>query len=193
MNADQVIEGIGKAVAATKPAQEYCFLWIDWWPMCMTKSEWAAWGQVFAVTVTLFLPYAHLLHKRHKAKQIVRSTAEDLQFNVVKLRSIARAALETEKSNAQAVFTDVLARFDYFREPLPIQIDAFNVVSSLMAVRLITAIGAIKSRKSIIKQLESRGDILEREHLYLHLHWQGEQLNEEIDELEKVAHWAKAT
>lgn len=45
MNADQVVEGIGKAVAATKPAQEYCFLWIDWWPMCMTKAEWSGWVQ----------------------------------------------------------------------------------------------------------------------------------------------------
>lgn len=31
-------------------AAEYCLLWIRWWPICMTKSEWASWMQaVFSV------------------------------------------------------------------------------------------------------------------------------------------------
>lgn len=28
-------------------SQEYCLLFIDWWPICMTKSEWAGWMQAF--------------------------------------------------------------------------------------------------------------------------------------------------
>ncbi|QOF80314.1 hypothetical protein [Variovorax sp. 38R] len=32
------------------PAPEYCFLWIDWWPLCMTKAEWSGWMQaIFSV------------------------------------------------------------------------------------------------------------------------------------------------
>lgn len=27
---------------------EYCFLFVDWWPLCMSKSEWASWFQAFA-------------------------------------------------------------------------------------------------------------------------------------------------
>lgn len=49
MNTDQIIEGLGKAVSAAQPAQEYCFLgfWgVTWWPLCMTKSEWSGWAQV---------------------------------------------------------------------------------------------------------------------------------------------------
>lgn len=53
MNADQVIEGVGKAVAAAKPAQEYCFLWIDHWSTCMTKNEWSGWMQAFGVVFTV--------------------------------------------------------------------------------------------------------------------------------------------
>lgn len=53
MNVDQVMDGIGKAVAATKPTQEYCFLWIDHWSMCMTKSEWSGWMQAFGAVLAL--------------------------------------------------------------------------------------------------------------------------------------------
>ncbi|MGJ7544340.1 hypothetical protein [Variovorax sp. LT1R16] len=29
---------------------EFCFLWLDWWPFCMTKSEWSGWAQaIFSV------------------------------------------------------------------------------------------------------------------------------------------------
>lgn len=68
MNADQVIEGIGKVVAAAKPAQEYCFLWIDWWPMCMTKSEWSGWAQAIgtfaAIVFALAVPYFQNTYRR---------------------------------------------------------------------------------------------------------------------------------
>ena len=61
MNADQVIEGIGNVVAAAKPVQEYCFLWIDWWPLCMTKAEWSGWmqalGTFVAILFALALPF----------------------------------------------------------------------------------------------------------------------------------------
>lgn len=69
MNADQVIEGIGKAVAATNPPQEYCFLWIDWWPMCMTKSEWSGWMQAIGVLATLFILLANFFLDRYRSKQ----------------------------------------------------------------------------------------------------------------------------
>lgn len=61
MDAQLVVEGIARAVEAAKPAQEYCFLWIDWWPVCMTKSEWSGWMQVIgalsALGIAIALPY----------------------------------------------------------------------------------------------------------------------------------------
>lgn len=61
MNADQVIEGIGKAVAANS-TQEYCLFWSDyWWWMCMTKDEWSGWmqavGTFAAILFALALPF----------------------------------------------------------------------------------------------------------------------------------------
>lgn len=32
---------------------EYCLLWIDWWPLCMTKAEWSGWCQVAVSALAL--------------------------------------------------------------------------------------------------------------------------------------------
>lgn len=55
MNADQVIDGIGKAVAVSQ-TQEYCLLWSDyfWW-MCMTKAEWSSWIQAVFTIAAIFV------------------------------------------------------------------------------------------------------------------------------------------
>jgi hypothetical protein len=61
MDADQLAEGIARAVEAAKPAQEYCFLWIDHWSMCMTKAEWSGWmqaiGSVVALLIAIWIPW----------------------------------------------------------------------------------------------------------------------------------------
>ncbi|MDM0032090.1 hypothetical protein QTI33_08050 [Variovorax sp. J22P271] len=42
------------------PTPEYCFLWIDWWPLCMAKGEWSGWAQAFgailALAIAILLP-----------------------------------------------------------------------------------------------------------------------------------------
>lgn len=59
MNADQIIQGIGKAVVATKPADEFCLFKIDSLFTCMTKAEWSGWMQaifsVIAILVSSFI------------------------------------------------------------------------------------------------------------------------------------------
>lgn len=75
MNVEQVIDEIGKAVTAMQPAQEYClfgFWGVTWWPLCMTKSEWAAWVQGLAVCVTLIAPTIFWLVARSKEKKVLR-------------------------------------------------------------------------------------------------------------------------
>lgn len=73
MNADQVIEGIGQAVAAVAP-QEYCLFWSDyWWWMCMTKAEWSGWmqavGSVAAIAITAFIARKESRIRRRKKKE----------------------------------------------------------------------------------------------------------------------------
>ncbi len=58
VNAIDVTQEVAKAAKTfVGNSQEYCFLFVDWWPFCMTKSEWSGWMQAIAVTITLFLPF----------------------------------------------------------------------------------------------------------------------------------------
>jgi hypothetical protein len=61
MDTNQLMAGLAAAVNAAKPAPEYCFLWIESWATCMTRSEWSGWMQFFgafgALVVALWLPY----------------------------------------------------------------------------------------------------------------------------------------
>lgn len=74
MNEDQLVAAIARAVEAAKPAQEYCFLWINWWATCMTKAEWSGWmqaigaiiGLITAITLPFFLRW---LEKREVTKR----------------------------------------------------------------------------------------------------------------------------
>lgn len=48
MDADQLISGIGSAVASAQ-SQNYCFVW------CMTKAEWSGWVQAIGSVIALFV------------------------------------------------------------------------------------------------------------------------------------------
>lgn len=71
MDTNQLIKAIGEASANTKPAQEYCLFWLDWWPMCMTKSEWSGWvqafGSIFAIFAVFLLAYYQFAQQRRLA------------------------------------------------------------------------------------------------------------------------------
>lgn len=43
----------GELIDVAIKSDEYCFLWIDWWATCLTKSEWASWAQVIGVFVAI--------------------------------------------------------------------------------------------------------------------------------------------
>lgn len=43
----------GELIDVAIKSDEYCFLWIDWWATCLTKSEWASWVQVIGVFVAI--------------------------------------------------------------------------------------------------------------------------------------------
>lgn len=54
------------------PAPEYCLLWIDWWPLCMTKAEWSGWvqaiGSVAAIGLSVWVVQRqHRLELRRQA------------------------------------------------------------------------------------------------------------------------------
>ncbi len=93
MDANQLTGALARAVEAAKLAQEYCFLWIDWWPMCMTKAEWSGWMQaifsVLAILAAAFLTWWQLDVTR-KAADLERMS-KDLELSSAALRICARA------------------------------------------------------------------------------------------------------
>lgn len=53
------------------PTSEYCLLWIDWWPLCMTKGEWSGWMQaVGSVLAIIFGALAVWWQVRKQRQQV---------------------------------------------------------------------------------------------------------------------------
>jgi len=57
-----------KVVDAAQEPVEYCFLWINHWSMCMTKSEWAGWmqsiGAILAILAAIVIASWETRHVR---------------------------------------------------------------------------------------------------------------------------------
>lgn len=127
MELSQLMKGIGETVAATKPPQEYCFLWIDWWPICMSKSEWSGWmqflGAVLAIAVAFYIASNQLRVERRRDQDLAISLilpfASSLDIVSLKLtpdgtRSIwdmrlIRIMLEAEIKRADSVPVNALS------------------------------------------------------------------------------------
>lgn len=90
MDANQLITALGDAAGAAKPPQEYCFLWIDWWATCMTKSEWSGWMQaIFSVVAILFSGYMVRYQLRHQQLMVKKSAVSRIRTFVAFLSSYA--------------------------------------------------------------------------------------------------------
>lgn len=76
MDANQLTDALARSMEGAKPAQEYCFLWIDWWPMCMTKSEWSGWmqaiGSLVALVIAIGLPYWQARQSHRKNHRLAK-------------------------------------------------------------------------------------------------------------------------
>ena len=74
------------------PATEYCFLWIDWWPLCMTKSEWSGWAQaigaVLALAIAIAIPAKARLDARRDAKEAVLAFMARVTLALEDLRDV---------------------------------------------------------------------------------------------------------
>lgn len=72
-------------------APEYCFLWIDWWPLCMTKAEWSGWVQAIGAVIAILAGAYAVWY------QVRRARVATLEFqradDVRKLKLIAVANL----------------------------------------------------------------------------------------------------
>lgn len=110
MNAGQVIEGIGKAVAANA-TQEYCLFWSDyWWWMCMTKAEWAGWMQaIFSVLAILASGFISmwLVHQDRESRRL-----ESLSGAVILAENLFTATHKALNINSPLEFGSLIALFE---------------------------------------------------------------------------------
>ena len=93
MDVNQLIKGIGEAVAAAKSPQEYCFFGIDWGPMCMTKSEWSGWMQ--AIFSVLAIVAAVVISTKQRRQSVKDAHEKQISLMRACLQAVvdARAAL----------------------------------------------------------------------------------------------------
>lgn len=94
MDTNQLLEGIGAAVAAAKPATNYClfgFCGVTWWPVCLTKSEWinllSAFGTFFVGLLALYLPWRQ---RQNDIKDRIKKEQADSEAKIVAVFEFAR-------------------------------------------------------------------------------------------------------
>lgn len=71
-------------------APEYCLLWIQWWPLCMTKAEWASWFQAIVALVAVYAGWRYVKHQTSEArKQLESLRADNVRSALNSLRVLA--------------------------------------------------------------------------------------------------------
>ena len=65
---------VSEVLQVSVNAEEYCFLAVNWWVTCLTKSEWASWAQAAGVSLTLYL-----MLKSFFNEQAIRKNNERLE------------------------------------------------------------------------------------------------------------------
>lgn len=77
------------------PTPEYCLLFIDWWPMCMTKAEWSGWAQaigaMIALGIAIWLPAKARRNARRDSKIAVLSFMAGAVFALDRARDACAA------------------------------------------------------------------------------------------------------
>jgi len=119
MNTNQLLSELARAVEATKPAQEYCFLWIDSWPTCMTKSEWSGWMQAFgsvaAIVGSVLLTERQIRHDREATELAAQRDKEATELAAQRDR---RKKIVRTTHHLIAITMDLKGRVDHVKKVL---------------------------------------------------------------------------
>ncbi|MFG0610870.1 hypothetical protein [Delftia sp. WSY_14] len=102
----QAISATQEFVKAAKTfvgnSQEYCLFWTDWWPICMTKSEWASWVQATVVLLTIFLTFTSYAISRSRKRKVISSRLKSFDNSL----SSAKGYLKTRQINDAIALND---------------------------------------------------------------------------------------
>lgn len=110
MDANQLVEGLARAVEMAKPAQEYCFLGIQHWSTCMTKVEWSGWMQaifsVLAILVSVLISM-WIIHQDRTGRRL-----ESLCGAVILAENLYTATHRALNINSAKEFGSLIALFE---------------------------------------------------------------------------------
>ena len=82
------------------PTPEYCFLWIQWWPLCMTKAEWSGWVQAIG-SILAILTSAAVVWWQVGRQHRLQMTAEERRSLEHELHAIRDACTLANYAAAQ--------------------------------------------------------------------------------------------
>jgi hypothetical protein len=87
-------------------APEYCLVGIDWWPLCMPKSEWAAWVQAVGSVAAILIAICISRQNERAAAEGARKSGEVFEVTLVRVLQEAHFAARSCK---KASLYDALA------------------------------------------------------------------------------------
>lgn len=123
---------------------DYCLLWIDWWPICMNKSEWASWAQATFTVLAIYFAVrtaghqgrhaSRLESERRRVARVVRiKTLHALFVNIQGVLELLRSSLARGPNAAKwedlALLTDTADQL----KALPL----FEIESEMLALSVL--------------------------------------------------------
>lgn len=75
------------------PPDEYCLLWINLWPLCMTKGEWASWGQAIGTFVAVLATGVAAWWETHRRRVEAAQHFEAEVERAAELKKVEKANL----------------------------------------------------------------------------------------------------
>jgi hypothetical protein len=127
-------------------APEYCFLWIDWWPLCMTKAEWSGWFQAIGAAIAILAAAAIAAYQAGHSRKLEgekRTATEVQRLNIVKAlavrcftlaKEVVKAIDEPSKETMEVVSPELMRDVGSTLMDLPI----FDVPGGIVALDVMT-------------------------------------------------------
>lgn len=189
MNADQVIEGIGRAVAAANPAQEYCLFYWNVWPMCMTKAEWSGWAQAIGVFIALLLPFWNARRVRRRSLRVAIGIVIDVRLMLSDIQSAIFNLSLLDSKLGRSDLQECISLVDV-RKPRSEVLSALNKYDEMLFLRMDSSVDELaktieRCRAVILDELETDLEFL-RDVCVKHLELEGEVFKKIVDQLEDL-------
>lgn len=175
MDANEIYKGIAVAVEAAKPAQEYCFFWINTWPTCATKSEWASWLQSFGVLVALYAAIkAPEWHRRNNAAHLERMLHAYLKSSLSITETLAEALVDEDNRIDLIHYREIYIAGTRFLSEFPFQqLNNHEMAKTclMLSTFCLTGLGTLTDEKAYNQGAGVMADLASRLKRTLNMFW----------------------